>query len=450
MHRNHHRSPGVLLALSALCALVTMPIALPRSATADDSYLCYKAKLAKGQPKLAKGLSTALQDRLAGPLHYDVKKVVSSCNPVAVGGSAVVHPTVHLEGFATKLQKGQPKFAKSTQTIIDALTQRNLTIKAPSLLLDVTPQALGAVPPAAFGADPTGDSTVNRWQCYGAKLAKGSPKFVAPSPPTLTDDFFAGGQVFTLKKITKLCLPVDADGQTVGAEARATSLVCYGAKLAKGAPKFAKPVVATNGADFGTQVLLASAPSELCVAAQPVIATPTPTPTATPNPTGMKHVFVTSATQDASFGGPLFSDPTCATIAANAGLSGTYKSWISYSGDSPSTRFTHATVPYALRDGTIVANDWNDLTDGTLQHAIDQDENGATVTAADVWTGTTAAGGVPPENPNPPTTPYCNNWQNDSNVVNGVRGNTARTDAGWSSIDQVSCDHQLRFYCFEQ
>ena len=49
--------------------------------------------------------------------------------------------------------------------------------------------------------------------------------------------------------------------------------------------------------------------------------------------------------------------------------------WLSDSTASPSSRFTHSSVPYVLPDGTtVVANDWADLTGGTLQHLINMDE----------------------------------------------------------------------------
>ena len=45
--------------------------------------------------------------------------------------------------------------------------------------------------------------------------------------------------------------------------------------------------------------------------------------------------------------------------------------WLSDSTASPSTRFTRSSVPYVLPDGTtVVANNWADLTHGTLQFPI--------------------------------------------------------------------------------
>jgi hypothetical protein len=51
--------------------------------------------------------------------------------------------------------------------------------------------------------------------------------------------------------------------------------------------------------------------------------------------------------------------------------------WLSDSTGSSSTRFTRATVPYKLVNGSTVASNWTALTSGTLAHAMDLTETGA-------------------------------------------------------------------------
>lgn len=232
----------------------------------QDSYLCYKASLAKGQPKFAAS-SSALTDPLGGPQGFDVKSIASICAPSDVNGTGVGTPQVHEEGFKIAASPPAPKFAKSNHVITDEFGQRTLTITGPAALLDVTPQAIGTTTPSPFSSDPTSDPNVNRFKCYKASLAKGQPKFVAPPPPTVTDALFPSGQALQLVKIAGLCLPVDKDGETPGAGARAARLVCYQAKLPKGSPKFVQRIVATNGADFGPHTLVAKGVKELCVSA---------------------------------------------------------------------------------------------------------------------------------------------------------------------------------------
>ena len=231
-----------------------------------DSYLCYKAALAKGQPKLA-ATSSALTDPLGGPQSFDVKSIASICAPSDVNGTGVGSPEVHQEGFRIAASRPAPKFEKSDHVITDQFGQRTLTITGPAALLEVTPQAIGTTPPSPFPSDPTIDPNVNRFKCYRASLAKGQPKFVAPSPPTVADALSPGGQSLQLAKITGLCLPVDRDGKTPDAGARAPRLVCYQAKLPKGSPKFVQQTVSTNGDDFGPHTLVAKGVKELCVPA---------------------------------------------------------------------------------------------------------------------------------------------------------------------------------------
>jgi hypothetical protein len=132
-------------------------------------------------------------------------------------------------------------------------------------LLDVTPLALGATPPAPFASDPTSSETINRFTCYRATIAKGEPKFASPTAPLVADDLLSG-EALDLKKITKLCLPADVGGATPGAATRDARLVCYRATRAKGAPKFVRQTVASN-ATTGAHVLVATGVADLCVPA---------------------------------------------------------------------------------------------------------------------------------------------------------------------------------------
>jgi len=229
-------------------------------AAESDAYLCYKATLARGETKLPKGTTVALADELvAGPLDFDVTKATTVCNPASVNGSTVEEPTAHQEGYAVKRVKGSPKFAKALQATGDAFANRNLLLSQESTLLVPSSQVLGA-----GGAPPFGLTTVDHYKCYKASLAKGSPKFVAPASPTVIDQFYPGGQSFTLRKPTRFCHPAAADGSAINAPA--AHLVCYGARLPAGT-KFPRTTVSTSNPDFGADVLVATAVSELCVPA---------------------------------------------------------------------------------------------------------------------------------------------------------------------------------------
>ena len=76
-------------------------------------------------------------------------------------------------------------------------------------------------------------------------------------------------------------------------------------------------------------------------------------------------LFTTSSKYTGNIGGQSGADDICATHAANGGLAGTYFAWISTSNDDdPESRFNRSPLPYYTPDGVLVANDWDDLTDG--------------------------------------------------------------------------------------
>lgn len=271
----------VILGMSAFFAMLApCEAAGSKAPETSDSYLCYKGGLQTGQPKLASGLTADLRDTLSISQTYNVGKVGGVCNPAAVDGGSIAYAAVHEESFAIKRQTGAPKFVASDHITVDAFGQRTLTLIAPSSLLDVTPTAAGSTPPTSFASDPTSATGVNRFKCYKAKLAKGSSPFVAPTTPTVVDEFFPAGQSVVMKKVSKVCLPADVNGETPGAQKRTSNaLVCYQVKLPKGAAMVAH-TVASNGSNFGAQVLDTTRVAELCVSAtfdpltngQPIVA----------------------------------------------------------------------------------------------------------------------------------------------------------------------------------
>ena len=117
-----------------------------------------------------------------------------------------------------------------------------------------------------------------------------------------------------------------------------------------------------------------------------------------------KYLFVTSQVYAGdALAGLAGADGDCASLAAAAGLPGTYKAWLSSSTVSAASRLTHASVPYVLPNQTVVAQGWAGLTSGSLQHAIDvTEQNGSppSGTAAgpcnppSVWTNSNADGSI--------------------------------------------------------
>ena len=170
------------------------------------------------------------------------------------------------------------------------------------------------------------------------------------------------------------------------------------------------------------------------------------------------YVFVTSAKAKADFKGVDQADMTCNTLATAAKLpgAGNYKAWISGKdpGKTPDLRLFHSDRPYIMLNKAKVADDWIDLTDGSLDSAITRTEANMALPAAPancmamdvaealVWTGSaadgTALGGD------------CEDWTMTSKDMSGGIGLINKKDGSWTQACDYPCDAEARFYCFEQ
>lgn len=158
-----------------------------------------------------------------------------------------------------------------------------------------------------------------------------------------------------------------------------------------------------------------------------------------------RRVFVTSVSvNDADFGGLARVDDFCNTLAASAALGGTYLAWASDYRNSASSRFTRSSVPYALLDGTIIANDWADLVDGSLAHAIDVTERGEPLPiSVEVWTGTRSDGSYSGSS--------CSGWTNGGWWSQYGTVGTTSSSRSWTDAREQYCGRSSRrIYCFEQ
>ncbi|MCO4772992.1 MAG: hypothetical protein KDA24_23365, partial [Deltaproteobacteria bacterium] len=180
-----------------------------------------------------------------------------------------------------------------------------------------------------------------------------------------------------------------------------------------------------------------------------------------PAPVG-KLVFVTSTRQNGALGGTSGADAVCQTRANAAGLGGTYKAWISGSSysSSPASRFTRSTsVPYVRVDGALVANNWADLTDGTIANPINIDEFGNTQTYSFAWSFTRVDGsqglfGSSSEDCYGGNC-HCNNWTITATQGSPTPGSAVSrlsyTNDDWTDYSFGNfCGSQYGLKCFEQ
>jgi hypothetical protein len=161
-----------------------------------------------------------------------------------------------------------------------------------------------------------------------------------------------------------------------------------------------------------------------------------------------KTVFVTSATFKNNLGGLTGADDKCQAEAddpASIVPSGTYLAWLSDGTDSPDTRFTKSSHPYILPDGTKIAEDFTDLTDGSILHTINIDPTGQPLGLQLFWTGTNADGTTVQH------TYTCEGWTGDP-IPNfhGMAGSTVQTSTLWSAKSVSRCEWSLRLACFQQ
>jgi hypothetical protein len=159
-------------------------------------------------------------------------------------------------------------------------------------------------------------------------------------------------------------------------------------------------------------------------------------------------VFITSQAYApvVDFGSLEDADGICQQRATDAGLSGTYKAWLSDEFESPSLRFSQSAAPYVLTDGTLVAAGWSDLTDCTnpncLHHPINLDENQAPAAGDYAWTGTTETGEVDLAEGT------CVGWT--STDYGGGAGRVESIGSWTSILYGRYCGLSLHLYCFEQ
>lgn len=154
-----------------------------------------------------------------------------------------------------------------------------------------------------------------------------------------------------------------------------------------------------------------------------------------------RRIFVTDGVQNADFGGLDGADALCTSQAAASDLGGEFKAWLSTMTSSVSDRLTHSSEPYILVDGTLVANDWDDLVDGSILAPINLDAGGQ-LRGGDVWTGTLPSG-------LPYTQGDCGGFTNGTDGI-GLCGTTVSTGAMWTANATPECSLALRLYCIEQ
>jgi hypothetical protein len=157
-------------------------------------------------------------------------------------------------------------------------------------------------------------------------------------------------------------------------------------------------------------------------------------------------VFVTSAELSGDLGGLDGADAVCQQLAQANSLPGTYRAWLSDETGSPSTRFVQSSGPYVLRNGTVVANTWADLTDGPLLAPIEITEEHSAVVGGRTWSNTERDGLPLLSNQK-----HCNNWTSAADPFIGHFGRAFASNSEWTdSRSFLPCEQTAHLYCFQQ
>ncbi len=135
-------------------------------------------------------------------------------------------------------------------------------------------------------------------------------------------------------------------------------------------------------------------------------------------------------------------------------LSGTYKAWLSDSTTSASARLSHSSQPYVNRRGQLIAANWTELTNVTLQcnDVMNYDESGEFMSTQFnmVWTGTDSSGNIATYEG---VMRNCNDWTS-STALGGYVGlsssNPSCAGGGWTFWGMRNCIDPNRLYCVEQ
>src|SRR6185503_18763971 len=138
----------------------------------------------------------------------------------------IAHPTEHEVGYRLRRVAGSPRFARRTVTATDELGTHTMEVRRPNALLVPSSKVIGS-----GSAPPLGVPNIRHYECYRVR----AESTVSPGSPIVSDQFRSDA-VYELGKVTKLCTPVDKNGEDPQAPNDPTHLVCYQVRGARVGP----------------------------------------------------------------------------------------------------------------------------------------------------------------------------------------------------------------------
>lgn len=186
---------------------------------AGDAFVCYAAR---GAAATAAGAVVDTADEAAVQRALRVGRANAVCAPADVG-DGVADADTHLRGYRSRMLARSDAYAKQPAVkVSNELGDLFLDVEArPRNLL--VPAAVG---PAATPPDPALHD-LDHYRCHGVRGAE----FAGGTTMTVGDGL-GGNRDLILTRVKQLCTPVAIDGSVLAAPAK--SLLCYGARRARG------------------------------------------------------------------------------------------------------------------------------------------------------------------------------------------------------------------------
>jgi len=224
-----------------------------------DHFVCYRAKTSKGTPRLQPVAGLPAADQFGTAL-ADLRKTERLCLPSSVNGGdpgAAAHPDT-LASYLVRLHDTLPSGApRSNLEIVNQLGTIRVDLKKIDGVLLPSALSMSTPPGPPIPPDP------DRFGCYKVAISQGTAKFLPVFGVTIEDQL--GTLTVDVARPTRLCSPLDLDGQDPGAVGHAPRLLCYQVRTSSGSTRFVKRSGLLLGNELGSEQLDASALDELCV-----------------------------------------------------------------------------------------------------------------------------------------------------------------------------------------
>lgn len=164
-----------------------------------------------------------------------------------------------------------------------------------------------------------------------------------------------------------------------------------------------------------------------------------------------RTVFVTSQRFTGDLGARDGGDSKCQAAAVDAGLSGSYRVWLSEDNGSAVASLVRDGGPLHLPTGTLVAADLDELARSGPRTGIAIDEKGTKVGGGGcedgglvAWTGTAVEGGT-----RSPLGLDCGRWRT-SGTGTGAVGLVGTVGESWTAACTQQCQQRAALYCIQQ